>query len=124
MVEFNPQDRRKCKRRNLIYYIPVIESDTQHAIGRMADISPNGFKLDSDYQIPLDKDFHLGLNTTPDITDIAFIGFVARSKWCVADTIQPCQYYIGFDIIDIAPRAAKIVQSIVDKYGVRDLPVN
>ncbi len=124
MLGSNPQERRKFKRRNLIYYIPVIESDTQHPIGRMADISSKGFKLDSDYQIPIEKDFQLGLNTTPDIADIAFIGFVARSKWCRADTIEPCQYYIGFDIIDIAPHAAEIVQCIVDKYGVRDNPVH
>ncbi len=61
MIGSNPQERRKYKRRNLIYYIPVIESDTQHPIGRMADISSKGFKLDSDYQIPIEKDFQLGL---------------------------------------------------------------
>jgi hypothetical protein len=124
MIGSNPQDRRKYRRRNLLYYIPVIESDTQHPIGRMADVSPKGFKLDSEYEIPVGKEFTLGLNTTPDIADIAFIGFVARSKWCQADKIEPCQYYIGFDIVDISPHGAEIVQCIVDKYGVQDIPVN
>jgi len=123
MNESNSQERRKYKRRNLIYYIPVIEADTLHPIGRMADISPKGFKLDSENQIPLGKVFHLGLNTTPEIADVDFIGFVARSRWCQSDSIEPCQYYIGFDIIDIAPHAAEIVQCIVDKYGVQDQPV-
>jgi hypothetical protein len=124
MIGSNPQDRRKYRRRNLLYYIPVIESDTQHPIGRMADVSPKGFKLDSEYEIPVGKEFTLGLNTTPDIADIAFIGFVARSKWCQADKIEPCQYYIGFDIVDISPHGAEIVQCIVDKYGVQDILVN
>jgi hypothetical protein len=123
MNKSNPRERRKYPRRNLIYYIPVIETETHHTLGRMADISPKGFKLDSEYQIPVGKDYHLGLNTTPEIADIDFIGFVARSKWCQSDTIEPCQYYIGFDIIDIAPHAAEIVESIVDKYGALNLPV-
>ncbi|MGA2503672.1 MAG: PilZ domain-containing protein [Anaerolineales bacterium] len=123
MVGSNFQDRRRYKRRNLIYYIPVIESDTQHPIGRMADVSAKGFKLDSETEIPPGKDFQLGLNTTPDIADISFIGFVARSKWCQADTIEPCQYYVGFDIVDIEPHAARIVQCMVDKYGASDTPI-
>jgi len=118
------KERRKYKRRNLIFYIPVIETGAHRTLGRIADISPKGFKLDSEYQIPLEKDFHLGLNTTPEIADIDFIGFVARSKWCQADAIEPCQYYVGFDIIDIDPHAAEIVQCIVDKYGAQDLPIN
>lgn len=124
MMGSNPQERRKYTRRNLLYYIPVVESDTRHPIGRMADVSSKGFKLDSEYEIPVDKEFALGLNTTPDIADIAFIGFVARSKWCLADTIEPCQYYVGFDIVDITPHGAEIVQCIVDKYGVQDIPVH
>jgi hypothetical protein len=116
-------DRRRYKRRNLIYYMPVIESDTQHTIGRMADISSRGFKLDSETEIPLGKDFQLGLNTTPDIADDPFIAFVARSRWCEADKIEPCQYYVGFDIVDIDPQAAKVVQCIVDKYGASDTPI-
>ncbi len=119
----NKHERRKYKRRNLIFYIPVIEISGQQTIGRMADISPKGFRLDSQCQFPLGKDYHLGLNTTPDVADIGFIGFVARSKWCQADKIEPCQYYVGFDIIDIAPHAAEIVQCIVEKYGEQDLPV-
>jgi hypothetical protein len=124
MLWSNSQDRRKFKRRNLIYYIPVIESDARHPIGRMADISQMGFMLDSDTEVPLGKDFQLGINTTPDVADIAFIGFVARSKWCRADNIEPCQYYVGFDIVDIEPHVAEIVQCIVDKYGAVDAPIH
>jgi hypothetical protein len=123
MPGINLQDRRRYKRRNLIYYVPVIESDTHHPIGRMADVSSKGFKLDSENEIPLGKDFQLGLNTTPDIADVSFIAFVARSRWCEADKIEPCQYYAGFDIVDIDPQAARVVQSIVDKYGANDTPI-
>ena len=123
MMDTNSQERRKYKRRNLIFYIPVIETNGQKTIGRIADISPKGFRLDSQYPIPLGKDYQLGINTTPDIADIGFIGFVARSKWCQADKIEPCQYYIGFDIVDIAPQAAEIVQCIVEKYGEQEVPV-
>jgi hypothetical protein len=119
----NSQERRKYKRRSLIFYIPVIETSTQQIIGTMVDIAPKGFKLDSQYQIPLGKDYHLGLNTTPDIADIDFIGFVARSKWRQPEKPDQCQYYIGFEIIDIASHDAEIVQCIVDKYGARDLSV-
>ncbi len=124
MIGSLQKERRKYKRRNLIFYIPVIETGARRTLGRISDISPRGFKLDSEYQLHLEKDFHLGLNTTPNVVDIDFIGFVARSKWCKPDAVEPCQYYIGFDIIDISPHAAEIVQCIVDKYGAQDLPAN
>ena len=123
MNEPNSQEQRKYKRRNLIFYLPVIETDSQQTIGHMVDISPKGFKLDSQYQIPLENDYHLGLNTTPNIADKDFIGFVARSKWRQPKKPDQCHYYIGFDIINIAPQDAEIVQYILDKYGTRDLSV-
>jgi c-di-GMP-binding flagellar brake protein YcgR len=91
----------------------------------MVDISPGGFKLTSQYQIPLGKDFHLGLITTPDIADIEFVGFVARSIWCQTNIhdINQSQYYAGFEFINIAPHDAKIIERIMEKYGARDLSI-
>jgi len=123
MIESNAQERRKYKRQNLIFTIPVVETRTQQTIGHIVDISPRGFKLTSQYQIPLGKDFHLGLITTPDIADIEFVGFVARSIWCQTHKhdYDQSQYYVGFEIINIAPQDAKIVECIMEKYGARDL---
>jgi hypothetical protein len=123
MTEPNQQERRKYKRQNLIFFIPVVETSSQETIGHMADISSGGFKLTSQYKIPLEKDYHLGLITTPDIAGTEFVGFVARSKWC--QTNEPdsdhYQYYVGFDIINIDPHDAVIYECILDKYGARDL---
>jgi len=122
MIEPNPEERRKDKRQNLIFYIPVVETSTQQTIGHMADISQRGFKLTSQYQIPVGKEYHLGLITTPDIADVEFVGFVAQSKWCQTNEPDPdhYQYYVGFDITNIAPHDAKVVECIVEKYGARD----
>ena len=114
------QERRKFKRRNLAYYMLVKDSYTQQIIGHLVNISPSGLLIDSQKPIPLQKDFYLSLDITPDIAARDYIVFKARSKWCQPDAIEPFLYDIGFSIIEISSGDAAILQRIADKYASQD----
>jgi hypothetical protein len=110
-------DRRIIKRRKFGYYMRVIDTDTHELVGYLSDISPQGFKLDSQKALPVNQDYALRLDLTPEISDKAYIAFVARTKWDQPDPIDPNIRNEGFQIVSISPFDQEIYQRIVEKYG-------
>jgi hypothetical protein len=120
MVQPGTQERRKLKRRSLAYYMLVLDANTRGTIGHLVDITPRGLMMDSQKPLPLEKDFRLRLDTTPDVADKDHITFTARSKWCLPDVVEPYLFDIGFNIINIGLHDAEIVQHIAERYAVGD----
>ena len=120
MNEMSTQDRRKLKRRSLSYYMFVIDSATHQTVGHLVDITPKGFMMDTQYKIPLEKEYRLRIDTAVDVADKSYIELTARSKWCAPDAVELNLFDIGFQIINISPHDSDIVQRIVEKYGARD----
>jgi hypothetical protein len=52
-----------------------------------------------------------------DIADKTSMVFIARSKWCHPDHVDPNTYNVGFEIINMAPSDMTIFQRMFDKYG-------
>jgi len=113
-------ERRKQKRRNLSYYMPVIDPQSEQIMGHLVDISLQGLMMDSQQALPLNQDYQLRLNVTADVSDRNAIEFIARVKWCRPDAIEPYLFDIGFQIIKISGPDAEVVKRIVEKYGSRD----
>jgi len=67
--------------------------------------------------LPLQKDFYLRLELTPDLADRPFIIFIARTKWCKIDEIEPNLYHVGFEIAEIMPDDKEIFLRVLAKYG-------
>jgi PilZ domain-containing protein len=110
-------DKRKISRREFSYYMQVTNDVTKELLGYLSDISTGGFKLDSQKQIMPGQDFRLHIELTPDIADKNSMVFVARSKWCRKDHIDPTSFNVGFEIINMSPSDMTIFQRMFDKYG-------
>jgi hypothetical protein len=120
MNSLSAQERRRLKRKSLAYYMLVLDAHTQEKIGHLIDITPLGLMMDCQKQLPLEQDFRLRLDTTPDVADKNHVTFTARSKWCLPDALEPYLYDIGFSITKIEPHDAEIVNHIMEKYAARD----
>ena len=112
-------DRRKTKRRYLLYYGRVYDETAQKQLGYLVDITENGFMLLSEEQIPVGATLHLKLELTLDISKGPYMNFTAKSLWCEID-IDPTHYDVGFAIVEIKPKDIKIIQDIIQEYGFRD----
>ena len=112
-------ERRKTKRRYLLYYGRVYDETAQKQLGYLVDITEHGFMLLSDEQIPAGQTLHLKLELTLDIAKGPFMNFIAKSLWCDAD-LNPDHYNCGFEIVEIKPEDIKIIQEIIETYGFRD----
>jgi PilZ domain-containing protein len=110
-------DKRKIRRRDFTYYMQVTDDLSKKLIGYIADISTGGFRLDSPKQIPAGQDFRMNIALTADIADKTSMVFIARSKWCHPDHVDPNTYNVGFEIINMAPSDMVIFQRMFDKYG-------
>ncbi len=110
-------DKRKISRRDFTYYMQVSDELSKQLIGYLTDISTEGFRLDTQKQIPAGQDFRKQIQHTPDIAEKNSMSFVARSKWCRPDHVDPNTYNVGFEILKMAPSDMVIFQRMFDKYG-------
>jgi hypothetical protein len=110
-------DKRKINRRDFSYYMQVTNEANKELLGYLSDISSGGFKLDSPKKIAPGQDFRLHIELTPDIAEKNSMVFIARSKWCQPDHIDPTSFNIGFEIINMSPSDMAIFQRMFDKYG-------
>jgi hypothetical protein len=110
-------EKRKINRRDFTYYMQVKDATTKQIVGYLSDISTGGFKLDTQDEIPPGKDFRLLIDLTPDIASQNSMVFIARSKWCRRDHVDPFTFNVGFEVINMAPSDMQIFQRMFDKYG-------
>jgi PilZ domain len=110
-------DKRKINRRDFTYYMQVTDDLSKKLIGYLTDISSGGFRLDCPKQIPAGQDFRMQIQLTSDIADKNSMSFIARSKWCHPDHVDPNTYNVGFEIVQMAPSDMVIFQRMFDKYG-------
>jgi hypothetical protein len=113
-------ERRRLKRKNLAYYMLVLDATTRQTVGHLLDVTPMGLLIDSPKSLPLEKDFRLLLDLTPDVANKSTVVFSARSKWCRRDEIEPSLFDIGFSIVGISAGDAAILQHLSEKYAARD----
>ncbi|MBV6467318.1 MAG: hypothetical protein PGMFKBFP_02666 [Anaerolineales bacterium] len=115
-----PSEKRKLARRNFSYYMRVMDEANGQLLGHLADISTGGFKLDCSNSIPINKDFRLRIDLTRDVANKSFMVFMARSKWCRPDPIDPTSYNVGFQISNMSPSDFEIFSRMFEKYGSDD----
>ncbi len=113
------QNRRKINRRYLLYFVRVYDAATRQQIGNLVDITPQGAMIVSQDPIPADQDVRLRLELTTDVADKPFLEFPARSIWCHPD-LEPSLHNTGFEILELTPEDARIIQKIIETFGFRD----
>lgn len=113
------KEKRKVKRRYLLYYMRVYDAETRQQIGNLVDLTPEGAMLVSENPLPTKKTYNLKLELSEDVADKPFLDFTAKSLWCQPD-IEPHFFNTGFKTIKISPEDVKIIQRIVEVYGFRD----
>ena len=115
--ETTPSERRGPDRKDFSCYMQLINHDTQELVGHLTDISSGGFKLDSLSPIPPNHDFRFRMDLTREVALKPSMIFVARSRWCKTDPLDPFCYNVGFQLLNIAPEDAEIFNRMIERYG-------
>lgn len=110
-------EKRKAPRKKFSFYMRVLEDDTEEIIGHLVDISNIGLRLETNDPFPLEQDYKVHMELTPDVSDKLFMFATIRSKWCKNDDIMPNLYQVGFEITNISPHDREIYQRLLEVYG-------
>jgi hypothetical protein len=113
------KEKRKIKRRFLLYYMRVYDAASRQQIGNLVDITPRGIMVGSEHALPEGQDTRLRVELTEEVAEKPFMEFNAHSKWCEPDVI-PNMFNTGFEILDLTPEDARIIHHIIEEFGFRD----
>ncbi len=95
----------------------VLDDDTDETIGYLLEVGASGFRLETNGPLPLQKEYRLRMELTPDISDRLFIFIMGRTKWLKPDVYMPDLYHVGFEITNVSPHDHEIYQRLLEKYG-------
>ena len=90
---------------------------TGELVGDLADISRDGFMLESMKPIPLNAEYSFGINLPPEISRKSYIVFTARSRWSLQDPVDSRLYDTGFEIVRLEPGDTQAIELLIERYG-------
>lgn len=112
-------EKRKLKRRHLIYYLRVYSGKSKKTLGYMADIHSKGIMLISDNRIEEKKKFNLRMELPQQIGKITHIEFAAKSLWC-KQALNSDFFETGFTIDKIDEESISTIDSVIKFFGFKD----
>lgn len=113
------KEKRRAERRKISYYFKALSSNTLELVGHLTDVSKVGINLDCPNPVKVGEILNLSIETTPDVSETELITFKAQCKWCRTDVIVPNVFNTGFEILEISPHDAQVLQLIQEQYGTK-----
>ncbi|MCP4753770.1 MAG: PilZ domain-containing protein [Proteobacteria bacterium] len=113
------EEKRHIKRKHLVYYLRVFDTQNDKAIGRMLDITNKGMMIFGEDRLPLNKVYSLKLVLPDTIGGKEVITFEAESLRCEKD-VNPDFYNTGFKIISIVEDDILTIQRLIERFGFND----
>ncbi|MHB9028686.1 MAG: PilZ domain-containing protein [Candidatus Latescibacterota bacterium] len=112
-------EKRKLHRSNLIYYLKVIDRDTDALLGHLVDITSEGIMLISEKPIPEKILYNLRLEFPHEIFGQETLDFSALSLWCRPD-LNPVFHDTGFKLQDVPLEHVLTIKKLVSELGFND----
>jgi hypothetical protein len=117
--EKKAQERRKLKRRHLIYYLRVSDLATNEVIGVLVDVTTEGLMLMSATQIPVGRDYRLEICWQESPKHEVRIQCPARSLWCRPD-VNPSYWDTGFTFNELSRDGYRAIRRMIEDLGFVD----
>jgi hypothetical protein len=105
-------EKRRFKRRHLIYYLDVFDTETGQRVGQLVDITTKGIMLTSQFPIKSNIIFRLKMALPERINGHKQIVFDAKSLWCDR-SVKPGFYDIGFQFLNISLKNIRIIENLI-----------
>ncbi len=115
----NQDDRRKFRRRYLMYYSRVFDRETGSVLGYIVDVTPEGAMIISEEPVSPGKTYQFRMDLPEDISERSFVDFTAESIWCKKD-IDPNFYDTGLRISNLSDDDRGLIENMIQEYGFRD----
>jgi hypothetical protein len=111
------KDQRKRSRRSTSLYLRFLNNRTGELVGDLANISTDGFMLESMKPIQINAEYSFRIDLPPELSRKLSIVFTARSIWSQPDRVDRRLYDIGFEIVKMDASDRQVFQQIFEQYG-------
>lgn len=108
-------DKRILRRKESLFYLKIVELSSGELIGRLVDITADGFKLVSRQAVELNKEFDLVLELPELFDGDNKMVFKATSLHTKKD-INPDYNDTGFKFLDLSTENLKKISLLMKKY--------
>lgn len=108
-------EKRKLKRRQLIYYLRVLDRDSETLVGRLVDITTEGVMLLSESPLELDKLYKFKMILPPHFEARQEITFDAKCLWSKID-VNPDLYISGFQFGRVSSQDIRLIEELILDY--------
>ncbi len=113
-------ERRKTRRRHLLYYGRIYDERMYEQLGYLVDITETGMMMLSEKPFAVNESRKVRIEITDDVSsDKSYLTLSVRSIWCEPD-IDPDHYNAGFEILEPSAEDIKVIKKIIEYYGFRD----
>jgi hypothetical protein len=112
-------ERRKLKRRHLIYYLRIFDRATGRLLGHLVDLTPDGMMMMSERPVRVGRTVGLRMVIPGTAASDQTIEFDATSKWTSQD-VNPDFYDTGFELSGITRKQLARIETLIDDFGFRD----
>lgn len=113
------EDGRALKRRHLIFYLEVYDTETGTLLGNLVDITTRGIKLVSKTPIEPGKTFTLRMTLPEDYFEDKVLTFEAKSLWSGNDVNRDF-FDTGFSVPSLDTKAKETITELVKQVGFND----
>ena len=113
------QERRRMKRRHLIYYLPVHDQASGEMVGYLVDLTEYGLLIFSESAVALERVLTLRIDLPEPVLDQVTLEVSAESRWAAPDA-NPHYALTGFEFIDPSPQAADLIHFLIERFGFKD----
>ncbi len=110
---------RRLQRRHLIYYLRIVDRDTDQLIGFLVDITTEGLMIMSESPLEVGRVFRCKMLVQSELSDREHLCFEAKSIWCRKGTASNF-YDTGLQLLTMAPEDFSSIQQIIDELGFRE----
>jgi hypothetical protein len=108
--------KRKEKRKNLIYYLPVYDRNSGEMLGQLVDITTSGLMLVCENPVQDGEYFEMRMDLPSEIEGKKEIEFNARSEWCKKD-VNPKFFAAGFSFENISREQIRVIDSLIYEFS-------
>lgn len=111
------EEKRDSSRTDLALYLEVLNSNDNSIIGRIGDISANGFMILSEKKLPLNMNLEVIIKVPDNIDFIRKkIDLTVVTKWEKPD-FNPEYFCIGCEYLKVDDQNVLLIKKLIQTYG-------
>jgi len=111
------EERRKLKRRHIMFYSRVFDRKTGKLLGYLGDITTGGIMIISEEPLQTEVHLKLRIDLPEYIYHKAVFNFEAQSLWCQPD-IDPIFHNTGCKLLNISKDDQEVIEQILRDYEI------